>query len=86
MKGTTRVAGAALTVTAVAATLLSGGGIPVAAQGETVTITDFRGRTMDIPVKPERVVFTIENALNTWYALGAGSNVVGLMGPWAIEY
>ena len=86
MKGTTRVAGAALTVTAVAATLLSGGGIPVAAQGETVTITDFRGRTMDIPVKPERVVFTIENALNTWYALDAGSNVVGLMAPWEIEY
>jgi len=56
------------------------------ATGETVTLTDFRGKTMDVPVGTDRVVFLVENAMNTFYAVGGADNVSGIGTLWQPDY
>lgn len=51
--------------------------LSVAAQ-ETITIKDDLGRNVTISSPSERVVFTMENALKTYYAVGDPQNVVAL--------
>jgi len=45
---------------------------------ETITIKDDLGRNVTISSPSERIVFTMENALKTYYAVGDPSNVVAL--------
>jgi iron complex transport system substrate-binding protein len=52
------------------------------ATGETVTLTDFRGKTMDVPVGTDRVVFLVENAMNTFYAVGGADQISGIGDIW----
>ena len=66
---------------ALALGLVAGGTGIVAAQddatGETVSLTDFRGKTIDAPVGAENVVFLVENAMNTFYAVGGADSISG---------
>lgn len=69
--------------------LVAGGpGIGAAqeASGETVTLTDFRGSSMDVAVGTERVVFLVENAMNTFYAVGGADNISGIGDIWQPTY
>lgn len=52
----------------------------------TVTLTDFRGKTMDVPVGTDSVVFLVENAMNTYYAVGGADNVSGIGTLWQPDY
>lgn len=52
-------------------------GLSVSAK-ETVTIRDDLGRDVTISSPSERVVFTMENALKTYYAVGDAKNVAAL--------
>lgn len=45
---------------------------------KTIQITDDRGRTIEIPYPCERIVFLVENAMNTMYAVGGADNIVGI--------
>lgn len=45
---------------------------------ETITIKDDLGRDVAISSPAERIVFTMENALKTYYAVGEARNVVAL--------
>jgi iron complex transport system substrate-binding protein len=48
----------------------------------TVSLTDFRGRTMDVPVGTGNVVFLVENAMNTFYAVGGADHISGIGDIW----
>ena len=68
---------------------LGGTGIAAAqddAAGETATLTDFRGQTMEVPVGTESVVFLVENAMNTFYAVGGAADVSGIGTLWQPDY
>lgn len=56
------------------------------AAGDTVTLTDFRGKTMEVPVGADSVVFLVENAMNTFYAVGGADNVSGIGTLWQPSY
>ncbi len=80
-----RPRGWSILVAGLALGLVVGGSSGVAAQegsGETVTLTDFRGRTMDVPVGTDRVVFLVENAMNTFYAVGGADHISGIGDIW----
>jgi iron complex transport system substrate-binding protein len=71
--------------------LLMSMALPAAAQGttpapsngpQTATLTDFRGKTMEVPVGTEHVVFLVENAMNTFYALGGAEHISGIGDIW----
>lgn len=69
--------------------VLAGTGIAAAqddAAGETVTLTDFRGQTMEVPVPTTRVVFLVENAMNTFYAVGGADDIAGIGSIWQPTY
>jgi iron complex transport system substrate-binding protein len=51
---------------------------PASYANETVIIEDDLGRSINIGSPSERVVFTMENALKTYYAVGDPDNVVAL--------
>jgi iron complex transport system substrate-binding protein len=63
--------------------------MPAAAQDEnatgTITVTDDRGKSMEIPYPCERIVFLVENAMNTMYAVGGADNIVGIGGIYMEE-
>lgn len=75
---------------ALSAVLISGtAGLAVGqedADAGMVTLTDFRGKTMDVPVGTENVVFLVENAMNTFYAVGGADNVAGIGTLWQPDY
>jgi iron complex transport system substrate-binding protein len=48
----------------------------------SVTVSDFRGRTMTVPVGTERVVFLVENAMNTFYSVGGAGSIAGIGEIW----
>jgi len=52
--------------------------VPSVLASETVSIEDDLGRNITINSPSERVVFTMENALKTYYAVGDPGNVVAL--------
>ena len=52
--------------------------VPASYANETVLIEDDLGRSINIGSPSERVVFTMENALKTYYAVGDPDNVVAL--------
>lgn len=62
--------------------LVAGGSGLAAAQGEMVTLEDFRGKTMEVPVGTTQVVFLVENAMNTFYAVGGADHISGIGGIW----
>ena len=64
--------------------VVGGSGIGMAQEptDEMVTLTDFRGRTMDVPVGSDRVVFLVENAMNTFYAVGGAGRISGIGDLW----
>jgi iron complex transport system substrate-binding protein len=69
--------------------VLGGTGIASAqddAAGETATLTDFRGKTLEAPVGAQNVVFLVENAMNTFYAVGGADNVSGIGTLWQPDY
>ncbi len=63
--------------------------MPAAAQDEdaagTITVTDDRGKSIEIPYPCERIVFLVENAMNTMYAVGGAENIVGIGPIWMEE-
>lgn len=52
---------------------------------KTIQITDDRGRTIDVPYPCERIVFLVENAMNTMYAVGGAGNISGIGDIWMPE-
>jgi iron complex transport system substrate-binding protein len=48
----------------------------------TVSLTDFRGQTMEVPVGTRNVVFLVENAMNTFYAVGGADHISGIGDIW----
>ena len=70
--------------------LVAGGAGMVAAQDDvtddTVSLTDFRGKSLEAPVGAESVVFLVENAMNTFYAVGGADNVSGIGTLWQPDY
>jgi len=52
---------------------------------KTVMITDDRGRNIEIPYPCERIVFLVENAMNTMYAVGGGNYISGIGDIWMPE-
>ena len=65
--------------------LLSGGsGVALAqdANEGTVSLTDFRGHSMEVPVGSDGVVFLVENAMNTFYAVGGADRIAGIGDIW----
>jgi iron complex transport system substrate-binding protein len=52
---------------------------------KTIQITDDRGRTIEVPYPCERIVFLVENAMNTMYAVGGADNIVGIGDIWMPE-
>jgi iron complex transport system substrate-binding protein len=74
---------------ALAAGLLAAAPGAVAAQeegGENITLTDFRGKTMEVPAGAENVVFLVENAMNTFYAVGGADDISGIGDIWQPDY
>lgn len=75
---------------ALSTALVAGAAGPALAQdeatGDTVTLTDFRGKTMDVPVGTDSVVFLVENAMNTFYAVGGADDVSGIGTLWQPDY
>jgi len=63
--------------------------MPAVAQDEnakgTITVTDDRGKSVEIPYPCERIVFLVENAMNTMYAVGGADNIVGIGDIWMEE-
>lgn len=75
---------------ALALGLVAGGTGVVAAQedatGDTVSLTDFRGKILEAPVGAENVVFLVENAMNTFYAVGGAGSISGIGTLWQPDY
>lgn len=55
---------------------------PGAGEQKTMTIVDDRGKTLTIPNPCTRVVFLVENAMNTMYAAGGADNIAGIGSIW----
>jgi iron complex transport system substrate-binding protein len=61
-------------------------GIPASESGgETITILDDRGQYITIPYPVESVVFLVENAMNSMYAVGGADKVSGIGSIWMPE-
>jgi iron complex transport system substrate-binding protein len=74
---------------ALAIGLIAGSGGVVAAQdddADTIGLTDFRGKALDVPVGAENVVFLVENAMNTFYAVGGADHISGIGTLWQPDY
>jgi iron complex transport system substrate-binding protein len=74
-----------ITISCIAIGLLAGTSGAAAAQdasGETVSLTDFRGHSMEVPVGTDGVVFLVENAMNTFYAVGGADHIAGVGDIW----
>lgn len=54
---------------------------PVPAQ-KTITIVDDIGTTLTVPYPCTRVVFLVENVMNTMYAVGGADNIAGMGSIW----
>ena len=52
---------------------------------KTIQITDDRGRTIDLPYPCQRIVFLVENAMNTMYAVGGADSISGIGDIWMPE-
>lgn len=50
-----------------------------------IQITDDRGRTVEVPYPCERIVFLVENAMNTMYAVGGADSISGIGDIWMPE-
>ena len=78
-----------LAVGGLAVGLLAVGSGIAAAQDDptdTASLTDFRGHTMDVPVGTDGVVFLVENAMNTFYAVGGADLIAGIGDIWQPAY
>lgn len=53
--------------------------------GQTVTILDDRGQYITIPYPVKNVVFLVENAMNSMYAVGGADQVSGIGSIWMPE-
>lgn len=53
--------------------------------GETITILDDRGQYITIPYPVKRVVFLVENAMNSMYAVGGTDRISGIGSIWMLE-
>lgn len=53
--------------------------------GETITILDDRGQYITIPYPVRRVVFLVENAMNSMYAVGGADRIAGIGSIWMAE-
>lgn len=58
---------------------------PSDAGGETITILDDRGQYITIPYPVKRVVFLVENAMNSMYAVGGAEEISGIGSIWMPE-
>ena len=52
---------------------------------KTIQITDDRGRAIEVPYPCERIVFLVENAMNTMYAVGGADHIAGIGDIWMPE-
>jgi iron complex transport system substrate-binding protein len=67
--------------------MVAGAAGPIVAQdAETVTLTDFRGKEMTVPVGTDNVVFLVENAMNTFYAVGGADHISGIGDIWQPQF
>lgn len=53
--------------------------------GETITILDDRGQYITIPYPVRHVVFLVENAMNSMYAVGGAGQISGIGNIWLPE-
>ncbi|HTY91988.1 MAG TPA: ABC transporter substrate-binding protein [Methanocella sp.] len=53
---------------------------------QTVTVIDDRGMTITVPYPCKRIVFLVENAMNTMYAIGGADDIVGIGDIWMPQY
>lgn len=89
ISGRPRASRASFVGLGLAAGLMVGGAGPAVAQdatGGTVTLEDFRGKTMEVPVGTTQVVFLVENAMNTFYAVGGADHISGIGDIWQPSY
>ncbi|NPV61025.1 MAG: ABC transporter substrate-binding protein [Methanotrichaceae archaeon] len=54
-------------------------------ENKTIQVTDDRGRTIEVPYPCERIVFLVENAMNTMYAVDGADNISGIGDIWMPE-
>lgn len=68
--------------------LAAGGGLTTAQSPAAgmVTLEDFRGKTMEVPVGTTQVVFLVENAMNTFFAVGGADHISGIGDIWQPSY
>ena len=75
---------------ALAIGLVGGSGGVVAAQddapSDTISLTDFRGKSIEMPAGADNVVFLVENAMNTFYAVGGADRISGIGTLWQPDY
>ncbi|WP_319578035.1 ABC transporter substrate-binding protein [uncultured Methanospirillum sp.] len=57
----------------------------VAQGGQTITILDDRGQYITIPYPVHNVVFLVENAMNSMYAVGGADRIAGIGNIWMFE-
>ena len=53
--------------------------------GQTITILDDRGQYITIPYPVQRVVFLVENAMNSMYAVGGAETISGIGNIWMLD-
>jgi iron complex transport system substrate-binding protein len=53
--------------------------------GETITILDDRGQYITIPYPVQHVVFLVENAMNSMYAVGGADQISGIGSIWMAD-
>lgn len=53
--------------------------------GQTITIVDDRGQYLTIPYPVNHVVFLVENAMNSMYAVGGAEKISGIGSIWMSE-
>jgi iron complex transport system substrate-binding protein len=54
-------------------------------EGQTITILDDRGQYITVPYPVKSVVFLVENAMNSMYAVGGGDQISGIGTLWMPE-
>jgi len=58
---------------------------PSGGNGVTITILDDRGQYITIPYPVQKVVFLVENAMNSMYAVGGADQISGIGSIWMPE-
>jgi iron complex transport system substrate-binding protein len=58
---------------------------PADTGGQTITILDDRGQYITVPYPVKNVVFLVENAMNSMYAVGGANQVAGIGSLWMPE-